>query len=96
MNSPGMFAAGIVLDVLGGLALGTSITAFAVSGSSSGDLSGIVAAVVGLPALGGAVLFLGVGIPLTVVGAQPADPSSTTYAPVVRVGAGSASATWSF
>ncbi len=94
MRSPGLFAAGVTFDVIAGLCLvgGTIVTAADLSSNAS---MGLATVVLGMPLFAGALVFGGAGIPMTVVGAQRV-PVTAAALPSVRVGPGTASATWRF
>ncbi len=84
---------GIVLTSVASVALvgGAALTIgnFASPRSDAGPL----AAIIGVPLMIGSVLFAAPGIPLWVVGAGPAPKKE---APVLSVGAGSATLRWTF
>ena len=94
MASPGMFAAGVTLTSIGGLAaLGGTGLALASGGSPGGGYGALFGGAIA----GGGVLFLGAGIPLTVVGSRKVPERTRADAlPEVTVGIGSLAMTGRF
>lgn len=91
-RNPAMMIAGIVLTSIGSAALiGGVVTTVAYSRADSPF--GVV--LIGLPLLGGSLLFAGVGVPLWVVGAS-APPAHTPLLPSLAVGPGSGTLRWAF
>jgi hypothetical protein len=87
-NSPGMAVGGTVLTVLGGVSMVLGgLGLVGMSGGGGGSALGTVSASM----LGGGALFLGIGIPLIVVGAKdvPVDDAPPTPQAQLRVGLGS-------
>jgi hypothetical protein len=86
-----MAAGGTVLTVLGSVSTVLGVVGLVGSGGGGGGGNASYAAVFGGAFLGGGALFLGVGIPLIVVGAKavPVDDTPPAAQIHVRVGAGS-------
>lgn len=95
-RNPAMMIAGMVLTGIGAAALVGGVVSTAYFSTLSGDGSGIGIVVVGLPLLGGSLLFAGVGVPLWVVGASAPPASRSALIPSVSVGAGSGALRWTF
>lgn len=94
-RNPAMMIAGIVLTSIGSAALIGGVITTAAFSQASGEASGIGIVVIGLPLLGGSLLFAGVGVPLWVVGAS-APPAHAALVPSLSVGAGSGTLRWTF
>ena len=96
----GMMVTGIVLTSIGGLGMLTGASILSVDAAVQGGRFGIVSGVVGLPAIIGGALFAAPGIPLWIVGAKmvPSAPSASSgwARPVIAVGPGSGTLTWTF
>lgn len=102
-RSTGMMVAGIVLTSLGSAMLLTGAVTTGIGSSGGGDGGTILVAVVGLPFMVGSTVFAGIGIPLWVVGAQPAPAGSASAQPLparvaasISFGAGSGAVRVSF
>lgn len=104
-HSTGMMVGGIVLTILGaGCAIGGTAAIIDDSTNGHGDFDGFQTAIVGLPLIGGAVIFSAIGIPLWVIGAreEPRRPevqppeARAKARPDVAVGPGGATLTWTF
>jgi len=84
MASPGMFATGVTLTSLGGVC---ALSGAVVVASADHDIG---AGLGGMALLGGSLLFLGPGIPLTIVGGRDVPAGAAQAAvPVVHFGPGS-------
>lgn len=91
-----MMVAGIVLTSIASAALVAGVVSTAYFSQAGGEASGIGVAVIGLPLLGGSVIFAGVGIPLWVVGAQRRPHGTSAAIPSLSMGPGSGALRWAF
>lgn len=99
-NSPGMMYTGAALTITGIVGLAVGNVVFFKLMSEPGDFAGLGAVVIGGPILLTSTVLMSVGIPLWAVGAADPDPDDyrqdVRLMPEVRIGAGHASASWSF
>lgn len=95
-RNPAMMIAGIVLTSIGSAALMGGVITTAMFSRASGEASGIGIVVIGLPLLGGSLLFAGVGVPLWVIGASAPPAHHAALVPSLSVGAGSGTLRWTF
>lgn len=89
-RSTGMMVAGIVLTSIASAALIAGVVSSVAIAREGGEFGGLAFIVIGLPLLGGSLIFAGVGIPLWVVGASPAKPQEARAIPTLALGPGSA------
>lgn len=94
-RSTGMMVAGMILTGVGSVALLAGVAFTGLFASAGGD-SGLGIVLIGMPLIAGSTVFAGIGIPLWVVGARPAEPALEAAIPSLSVGPGSASLRWTF